>query len=144
MTQLLEKALREVAKLPPSEQDAVASILREQLASEQKWSELFADSQDLLAQLAGEALAEDSIREDEASVSPVLSRTNEKFRSQLAALPKPVQDKAASAYALWSANPSHPSLRFKKVQRRNTRACCTSAATSGSRTCCSTGFVAGG
>lgn len=45
----------------------------------------------------------------------MLSRTNEKFRSQLAALPKPVQDKAASAYALWSANPSHPSLRFKKV-----------------------------
>jgi hypothetical protein len=59
MTQLLEKALREVAKLPPSEQDAVAAILLEELASEQKWSELFADSQDLLAQLAGEALAED-------------------------------------------------------------------------------------
>jgi hypothetical protein len=59
MTQLLEKALREVAKLPPSEQEAVAAILLEELASEQKWSELFAKSQDLLAQLAGEALAED-------------------------------------------------------------------------------------
>ncbi len=59
MTQLLEKALREVAKLPPSEQDAVAAILLEELASEQKWGELFAKSQDLLAQMAGEALAED-------------------------------------------------------------------------------------
>jgi len=59
MTQLLEKALNAVAKLPPAEQDAVAAILLEELASEQKWSELFAQSQDVLAQLANEALAED-------------------------------------------------------------------------------------
>ena len=59
MTQLLEKALREVAKLPPSEQDAVAAILLEELASEKKWSELFAESQELLTQLADEAFAED-------------------------------------------------------------------------------------
>ena len=58
MTQLLEKALSEVAKLPPSEQDALAAILLEELASEQKWSELFAKSQDKLAELAQEALAE--------------------------------------------------------------------------------------
>jgi hypothetical protein len=32
-----------------------------------------------------------------------------------AALPKPVQEKAASAYKLWTANPKHPSLRFKKI-----------------------------
>ena len=58
MTQLLEKALSEVAKLPPSEQDAVAAILLEELASEQKWAELFAKSQASLARLAEEALAE--------------------------------------------------------------------------------------
>jgi len=58
MTQLLEKALNEVAKLPPSDQDALAAILLEELASEKKWSELFAQSQDLLAKLAEEALAE--------------------------------------------------------------------------------------
>ena len=58
MTQLLEKALNEVAKLPPSEQDALAAILLEELASEKKWSELFAQSQDELAKLAEEALAE--------------------------------------------------------------------------------------
>jgi len=58
MTQLLEKALNEVAKLPPAEQDALAAILLEELASEKKWSELFAQSQDVLAKLAEEALAE--------------------------------------------------------------------------------------
>ena len=58
MTQLLEKALNEVAKLPPSEQDALAAILLEELASEKKWSKLFAQSQDLLAKLAEQALAE--------------------------------------------------------------------------------------
>lgn len=58
MTQLLEKALNEVAKLPPSEQDALAAILLEELASEKKWSELFAQSQDVLGKLAVEALAE--------------------------------------------------------------------------------------
>jgi hypothetical protein len=58
MTQLLEKALHEVAKLPASEQDAVAAILLEELASEQRWSESFAKSQDSLAKLAKQALAE--------------------------------------------------------------------------------------
>ena len=30
-------------------------------------------------------------------------------------MPKPIRDKAESAYRLWSADPGHPSLRFKKV-----------------------------
>ena len=58
MTKLLEKALEEVAKLPDSEQDAVAAILLEELASEQRWAASFAMSQDKLAKLAQEALAE--------------------------------------------------------------------------------------
>jgi len=58
MTQLLEQALSAVAKLPPSEQDALAAILLEELASEERWSTLFAGSQDPLARLAEEALAE--------------------------------------------------------------------------------------
>jgi hypothetical protein len=58
MTQLLEKALTEVAKLPPAEQDAIAAILLDELASEQRWNELFSRSQDVLAKLAEEALAE--------------------------------------------------------------------------------------
>jgi len=58
MTDLLEKALSEVAKLPPAEQDAVAAILLEELASEHRWAESFSNSQDVLEKLAEEALAE--------------------------------------------------------------------------------------
>ncbi len=58
MTRLLEKALSEVAKLNEPEQDALASILLEEIASEERWSKAFADSQDVLSSLADEALAE--------------------------------------------------------------------------------------
>jgi hypothetical protein len=58
MTKLLKRAFDEASKLPEEEQDALARILLEELASEQRWMELFAGSQDLLGQLADEALAE--------------------------------------------------------------------------------------
>lgn len=58
MTQMLEQAFAEVAKLPDEEQDAFAAWIVEELASEQRWSHSFAQSQDALAQLAEEALAE--------------------------------------------------------------------------------------
>ena len=58
MTNLLEPALTEVRKLPPSEQDAVAAILLQELAAEQRWTVSFAKSQDALESLAAEALAE--------------------------------------------------------------------------------------
>jgi hypothetical protein len=45
----------------------------------------------------------------------VQSQTTEEFRALLAAAPVAVQEKAQSAYRLWSENPAHPSLRFKKV-----------------------------
>ena len=59
MTQLLENVLTEVAKLPPAEQDALAAILMNEIASEKRWAQSFAQSQDSLARLAEEALAED-------------------------------------------------------------------------------------
>jgi hypothetical protein len=58
MTKLLDKAISEVAKLPASEQDAVAALVLEELSSEKRWSLSFAKSQDLLAKLAEEALQE--------------------------------------------------------------------------------------
>ncbi len=58
MTELLEKAFSEVSKLNESQQDSVALWLLEELASEQRWEKAFNDSQDLLSQLADEALAE--------------------------------------------------------------------------------------
>ena len=60
MTQLLEKAVKEATKLSAPEQDALATILSEELASEQRWKESFAKSQDFLARLTDEALAEDA------------------------------------------------------------------------------------
>ena len=58
MTQLLEQALAEVRKLPALEQDAIASLILDELADEQRWDESFARSQDKLAQLAAK------VRED--------------------------------------------------------------------------------
>ncbi|MBI3597778.1 MAG: hypothetical protein HY203_11575 [Nitrospirae bacterium] len=58
MTKLLEKALAEVSKLPKKEQDALATWILEELASEQRWERAFAESSDMLDRLADEALAE--------------------------------------------------------------------------------------
>ena len=52
MTQLLEKVLTEVYKLPPEKQDAIAAVILEELEDEQLWDKAFAESQDKLAQLA--------------------------------------------------------------------------------------------
>ena len=59
MTQLLDQAIREVTRLPAAEQDALAAILLTEMAAEQRWSTAFARSQDVLAELAEEALKED-------------------------------------------------------------------------------------
>jgi hypothetical protein len=58
MTKLLEKAFTEASKLPQQEQDLLARQLLAELASERRWSEAFANSQDQLGKLADEALAE--------------------------------------------------------------------------------------
>jgi len=58
MTQLLQRAFSEASKLPEAEQDAFASLLLAELESEQRWSQSFASSQEKLATLADEALAE--------------------------------------------------------------------------------------
>jgi predicted amidophosphoribosyltransferase len=58
MTKLLEKAFAEAAKLPAEEQDALATAVLAELDAERRWDRLFAESEDLLADLAEEALAE--------------------------------------------------------------------------------------
>ena len=52
MTQLLEQAIAQMQKLPTSEQDAIASIILEELADEQRWQKSFAGSQEQLAAMA--------------------------------------------------------------------------------------------
>ena len=58
MTELLEKAFAEASKLPHEAQDMLAKMLLDDLAAEEKWDETFVKSQDKLARLADEALAE--------------------------------------------------------------------------------------
>jgi len=56
MTKLLEKAFEVATKLPPEEQDAVAALVLDEIASEERWDEAFSESQDVLAALAKQAL----------------------------------------------------------------------------------------
>ena len=58
MTQLLEKVLAQVYKLPPEKQDAIAAIILEELEDEQLWDKAFAESQDQLAQLTRKVRAD--------------------------------------------------------------------------------------
>jgi hypothetical protein len=58
MTQLLEQAFAKASELNEAEQNALARWILEELESEHRWEELFANSQDELASLAKEALDE--------------------------------------------------------------------------------------
>jgi hypothetical protein len=61
MTELLKKAFDEASKLPQDQQDALASLLLEELESERSWGQTFDRSQSAL-----ERLAEDALREHES------------------------------------------------------------------------------
>ena len=58
MTQLLEQAFVAVSQLPEAEQDEFAAWIFDELTSEQRWAQAFAQSHKQLAELAAEALAE--------------------------------------------------------------------------------------
>lgn len=50
-----------------------------------------------------------------SSPRAVQSQKTEDFRALLAAAPAEIRAKARSAYQVWAENPTHPSLRFKRV-----------------------------
>lgn len=56
MTKALEKAFAQIAELPEDQQDTFAEWIIAELESEERWNQLFAQSQDILASLADEAL----------------------------------------------------------------------------------------
>lgn len=56
MTRLLEKAFKKASKLPFAEQNALAKWILEELETERKWEQMFAESEDVLNRLADEAL----------------------------------------------------------------------------------------
>ena len=55
MTKLLKKALERISVLPENEQDAIASIILEEIEDEIRWRETFSHSQDAIAGLARKA-----------------------------------------------------------------------------------------
>jgi hypothetical protein len=58
MTQLLEKAVAQLHELSTEEQDAIATLILDELADEAQWDEAFAGTQAQLARWA------DKVRQD--------------------------------------------------------------------------------
>jgi hypothetical protein len=58
MTDLLQQAIAEIEKLPADRQNAIATIIMEEVEDDRRWDESFARSPDLLAKLAAEAMVE--------------------------------------------------------------------------------------
>jgi len=58
MTGLLKEAFDRASELPPEDQEVFARLVLSELESEAKWADLFAKSQNVLDELADEALKE--------------------------------------------------------------------------------------
>ena len=58
MTKLLENAFNQASKLSAIEQNVIGRWLLYEIKADKKWEKLFAESEDVLEQLAQEALME--------------------------------------------------------------------------------------
>jgi hypothetical protein len=58
MTQLLQQAIEQVQKLTSDEQDAIATMILDEIVDERRWDEAFARSQDQLSKLAEKVRAD--------------------------------------------------------------------------------------
>jgi hypothetical protein len=58
MNTRLEEAFAQAAQLPADEQEALAALLLDEIASERLWDQAFAQSQNQIAKLADEAVTE--------------------------------------------------------------------------------------
>ncbi|BCU12504.1 MULTISPECIES: hypothetical protein [Microcystis] len=58
MTEQLDQVIARLKALPTDKQDAIATLILEELEDDQRWDESFARSPDLLAKLAAEAMTE--------------------------------------------------------------------------------------
>ena len=58
MTTLLESAFEKISTLPEIEQNIYAKNLLEEIESEKRWDSSFSESEDMLGQMADEALKE--------------------------------------------------------------------------------------
>ena len=58
MTRLLEQAVAAIKQLDASEQDAIAALILDEIADEERWQDAFARSQEPLARLAEKVRAD--------------------------------------------------------------------------------------
>jgi hypothetical protein len=58
MTKLLQQAFEAASRLPEADQNAFAKWVLEELKSEKRWEQSFADSEEVLEMLADEAIHE--------------------------------------------------------------------------------------
>ena len=60
MSQLMEQAFLKARQLPEPDQEAIASIILQEIESDRRWDELFArpESAELLSRMADEAIVE--------------------------------------------------------------------------------------
>lgn len=56
MTKLLDSAFKEVSSLPETEQNIFARFIMDEIKSEREWESSFAQSEDILSNMADEAL----------------------------------------------------------------------------------------
>jgi hypothetical protein len=58
MTQSLHSVMAKLAALPEEEQERIAKWLSAELAADERWSGMFAESEGMLADMADDALAD--------------------------------------------------------------------------------------
>lgn len=89
MTELIEQAIARTKALPAKEQDAIAAMILEELEAENRCDQVFASSQNVLAQLTLAAMAEHHAANHRARPRhSVKSRITSQFRKAFAKLPK--------------------------------------------------------
>ena len=75
MTALLEKAVSKAASLPNDQQDALASLLLDEIEDDARWDASFAKSKSILSTLAAEAMEEHRAGETEDLDPDTLGRS---------------------------------------------------------------------
>ena len=75
MTALLEKAVSKAASLPNDQQDALASLLLDEIEDDARWDASFAKSKGALSALAAEAMEEHRAGETEDLDPDTLGRS---------------------------------------------------------------------
>lgn len=117
MSQLLERAVEAVRKLPNEDQEAIAALILAEIEDDRLWEESFARSPEKLRDLAARGGASAGwAMSDRGLRRPVNSIVTNDFLTCFAGLPAEVREQARRAYRLWRANPSHPGLRYKPIR----------------------------